>query len=29
MDGFGEITAEETAKLTELSQVTEPIFMHA
>ncbi|WP_372948430.1 aldo/keto reductase [Mariniphaga sp.] len=29
MDGFGEITAEETQKLTELSQVTEPIFMHA
>lgn len=29
MDGFDEITAEETAKLTELSQVTEPIFMHA
>jgi predicted aldo/keto reductase-like oxidoreductase len=29
MDDFGEITAEETAKLTELSQVTEPIFMHA
>ena len=29
MDGFGEITAGETAKLTELSQVTEPIFMHA
>ncbi|MBW6534087.1 MAG: aldo/keto reductase [Mariniphaga sp.] len=29
MDGFGEITAEETAKLTELSQATEPIFMHA
>lgn len=28
MDDFGEITAEETAKLTELSQVTEPIFMH-
>jgi predicted aldo/keto reductase-like oxidoreductase len=29
MDGFGDISAEETAKLTELSQVTEPIFMHA
>ncbi|MGC9355113.1 MAG: aldo/keto reductase [Mariniphaga sp.] len=29
MDDFGEITAEETTKLTELSQVTEPIFMHA
>lgn len=29
MDDFGEITAEETAKLTELSQVTEPIFMQA
>jgi len=28
MDDFGEITAEETAKLTELSQVTEPVFMH-
>jgi len=29
MDGFGEISTKETAKLTELSQVTEPIFMHA
>ncbi len=29
MDGFGEITAQETQKLEELSQVTEPIFMHA
>lgn len=29
MDDFGKITAEETAKLTELSQVTEPIFMQA
>lgn len=29
MDDFGEITVEETAKLKELSQVTEPVFMHA
>lgn len=29
MNDFGEITAAETQKLAELSQVTEPIFMHA
>ena len=29
MDDFGEITAAETQKLAELSQVTEPVFMHA
>lgn len=29
MNDFGEITAAETQKLAELSQVTEPVFMHA